>query len=613
MWNWTWVFGSNMAKDMTAKGQAGVSQHYLFDEYWPGATETALWKNVISLLTEAASVHIATPIYIEPNELSPGGKGLSEYKKSINMPMPWEGGWWRLGDIVEYEIASAVSLIKTASFHKSEILTFRNDLCRKEIEKGHTEAPFYYVIPRRQTDPGEMINLLNLLDEHGVSVYRLKEEKILNGRIYYAGDYIVPLAQPFRAFIKEAMERQTYPERHYTPGGELIKPYDIASWSLPLHRGVRSEEINTHPGFFDPFLEPLAFPLSTSFPVPDNVKTLVLPATYNESYRIVFAALKDKITVKRIQSAFTYNQTPVEAGSFAIPYNKQTADPLNNLIGGMKAEPVFITENIEIAAETVILPRIALIESVFHDMDAGWTRFIFDRYSIPFTVLKPGEIMSHDLLREYDVIIFPDEDKNLLMEAKYKGKDDVYGIPVYPPEVLKGIGEEGMQKLLKFIDGGGIVISWGESAGLFLGPLSIKKENNEKEEFQLPCKDISDELRKKGFYSPGSLLQVKLVKDHPLTWGMPETVGVFSRGKPVFETSIPYFDMDRRVIGVYPEKNLLLSGYIENEKVAGNKPVLIWLKKGKGQLVLYGFNPQFRASTAGTYKLLFNSLLLKKL
>ncbi len=91
IWNWSGIFGANMIKDMSAKNLAGVSQHYLFDDYWPGSTETCIWKNVIGFLTEAASVKYATPIYIEPSELNVYGKGLSEYKKSINMPLLWKG------------------------------------------------------------------------------------------------------------------------------------------------------------------------------------------------------------------------------------------------------------------------------------------------------------------------------------------------------------------------------------------------------------------------------------------------------------------------------------------------------------------------------------------
>jgi glutamine amidotransferase-like uncharacterized protein len=70
--------------------------------------------------------------------------------------------------------------------------------------------------------------------------------------------------------------------------------------------------------------------------------------------------------------------------------------------------------------------------------------------------------------------------------------------------------------------------------------------------------------------------------------------------------------MDRRVIAYYPEKEVLASGYAENESQLEGKAALVWVKKGKGQLVMYGFAPQFRASTTGTYKLLFNALLLKE-
>jgi len=71
--------------------------------------------------------------------------------------------------------------------------------------------------------------------------------------------------------------------------------------------------------------------------------------------------------------------------------------------------------------------------------------------------------------------------------------------------------------------------------------------------------------------------------------------------------------MDRRAIATLPEKNILMSGYIEKEELLSDKTVMVWLKKGKGQFVMYGFNPQFRASSQGSFKLLFNALLLPKL
>jgi hypothetical protein len=166
-----------------------------------------------------------------------------------------------------------------------------------------------------------------------------------------------------------------------------------------------------------------------------------------------------------------------------------------------------------------------------------------------------------------------------------------------------------MKKLMNFINEGGLIISWGQSVKLFEGTLTITGEK-ENEEFQLPFRDISDDLGKKGLNCPGSLVRMKILKDHPITLGMQDEIGIFFRGAPVFATSVPDFDMDRRAIGVIPEKEILVSGYIEKEELAGNKTVLLWVRKGKGQFVFFGFNPQFRASTHVSYKLIFNSILL---
>jgi hypothetical protein len=90
-----------------------------------------------------------------------------------------------------------------------------------------------------------MADLVNLLHLHGVNTYRLTRRFVWNERNFKKGDIVVPLAQPYRAFIKEVMEKQKFPARYYSEGGEFIQPYDITSWSLPLHKGVNAVEINT--------------------------------------------------------------------------------------------------------------------------------------------------------------------------------------------------------------------------------------------------------------------------------------------------------------------------------------------------------------------------------
>ncbi len=606
LWNWVSIFGANLITDMTQQGLAGISQHYIFDDYWPGSTETCLWKGVIAFLTEAASVKYATPVYVEPNELNAFGKGLSEYKKSINMPLPWPGGWWRLGDIVRYELASTYSILKTAALHKEAILRFRNDLCRKEVKKGQSEPPYYYILPRQQHDPGELVNLVRLLQEHGISVYRLQkpvETSSLHARV---GDLVVPLAQPFRSFIKEIMERQYYPIRHYTPDGEIIKPYDITSWSLPLHRGIKALEIDRRIRPLETSIVLLSDPFCPEQSAGTSERPLLFSVNENESYKAAFLAVKWGLKVERLKEAVNIDDHPFPTGSFLIHI---PAEKRNKLTEAVSATPVALPSSSQPVTEPFRVPRIALVETYFHDMDAGWTRFIFDTYSIPFTIVRPGDFEHTNFSKRFDVVIFPDANKDVLMTGKYKSRDNTYNISSYPPEYTKGIGKDGMKRLMTFLDAGGLIVSWGRSTALFSGTLSIQ-HGKETEEFQLPFQDQSQALKKKGLYCPGSLVNILIRQEHPLTLGMPSKIGVFYRGRPVFRTSIPRFDTDRRVLGLFPERHILASGYCEHDELLANASAMIWMRKGKGQLVLFAFQPQFRASTQAAYKLMFNALLL---
>jgi hypothetical protein len=96
------------------------------------------------------------------------------------------------------------------------------------------------------------------------------------------------------------------------------------------------------------------------------------------------------------------------------------------------------------------------------------------------------------------------------------------------------------------------------------------------------------------------------------TKGMPDQVGVFYRGDPVFETSVPIFDMDRRVLGSFTQEETLLSGYAKNVDLLNEEPAMVWIKKGEGEMVMFSFGPQFRSAVPSNYKLIFNSILFDR-
>ena len=88
----------------------------------------------------------------------------------------------------------------------------------------------------------------------------------------------------------------------------------------------------------------------------------------------------------------------------------------------------------------------------------------------------------------------------------------------------------------------------------------------------------------------------------------PDETLVFHWDGPSFEIA-DMFNADKYRIAVkYADKNVLQSGLLTGESYVAGKGALVTCQKGAGEVVLYGFGPQNRAQTTGTYKLLFNML-----
>jgi hypothetical protein len=229
IWREVNLVGANMALRLEQAGKRGLIYGYSFDAYWIGGTRnTGWWKNITGLLLETASARIASPIYIDPTELRGGTKGLVDYKATINHPNPWKGGWWRMRDIMDYERIASDALLELASHYREDLL--RDVTTRARAAIAGAKPGEAYRIPHEQRDWPTAQHLAWLMAEHNVEVRQAPN-----------GDYWLPLAQPYAKFITEMMEPQRYPEVRLQPGRDILRPYDVASWTLPLQMGVRVE------------------------------------------------------------------------------------------------------------------------------------------------------------------------------------------------------------------------------------------------------------------------------------------------------------------------------------------------------------------------------------
>ena len=65
---------------------------------------------------------------------------------------------------------------------------------------------------------------------------------------------------------------------------------------------------------------------------------------------------------------------------------------------------------------------------------------------------------------------------------------------------------------------------------------------------------------------------------------------------------------DVRVIARYAKENLLRSGWLLGEAKLKGKIALATVKMGNGQVILFGFRPQHRGQTWGTFPFIWNAL-----
>jgi len=602
------IIGGHMAGDLAQQGKKGVVHSAIYDNWWAGGFRTTPYRhNMVGILTEAASVNLASPIFQRKSELDGHTRGLPEYTAQTNFPDPWPGGWWRLRDIVDYELAIAKSLFTLAARYHDRFQGNYIQFGEEAIAKGMNEPPFAWLVPPAQHDPRSTYEMLERLAATAIEVHQADAPFIADGVEYPAGTFILYTAQPFRPHLMDMMERQHYPDREMYPGGPAERPYDMAGWTLPLQMGVNYVEVD---GEFDvqaSKLDAIALPLT---PVTGEGSNFALSLGSNDDFRLMARLAKASIPAWRVGQISKPDDVPVKQGDLVLFAKDITRARMEELTKGLAVYVKALSdEDAKLyGSYEVHASRAALYQPYIANMEEGWARLALDNHEIPYDTIHNAGIRAGNLNARYDVIVLPPAGPESIING--------YPTDSTAPEFVGGIGHEGVVALQEFVAAGGLLVCMDQASNLAI------------DYFNIPVRNIVRDKPSTEFYCPGSVLRLWMDTSHPVGYGMPEWYSGYFAASQAFEIAEPAvgekdapapenkLDSGRksserfpvRVISRYSDTVLLESGWIRGEELIRDKPAIVEVAYGKGHILLIGPAVTRRGQPHGTFRILFNAI-----
>ncbi len=568
-----------------------MSSGVLYDMWWNGSMRGAPdFHNMLGFLTETALYRYATPYCYEADEIPASfnerAGNLPADRPTTQYPDPWEGGCWHLKDPMEYMMTASLAVLDQASRFREDYLLGIYETGRRQIEKGERAegGPFAYVVDvESQVDRSAAVELLRTFRTGGIEIRRADRAFQADGNRYPAGTYVIP-PQAFRPFVVDLMEPKVFPDRRQYPGGPPEPPYDMTGYELGLQTGVAFDRISV------PFAVPEravdVIPAPRSGVEGAGSWGYALSAADNRAVPGLMELLERGAQVQRATDAFEAEEIDFPAGSFVVTGVERAV-----------VERVASQEGLRLAAlarapmdgmPIVTRPRIGLYKSHQGNMPEGWTRWVLERYRVPYENLSNEDIREGDLSR-FDAIILPDESAADILNGWAPGR--------VPPEFVGGLGPEGSARLRRFVEGGGWLLALDNAADFAI------------EQFELPVRNLVGDLSSSEFFVPGSLINLDVDPTDPLAAGMPERAIAFFVRSQAFELEPGAEAAGIDVYARYAD-DYLASGWAHGgaEHLAG-RPAALRAPLGAGQVVLIGFEPHFRGQPLGTFKMLFAPLL----
>ena len=543
--------------------------------------------------------------------------------RGLRFQVPGGGPLFTLEDAIIQHVVASDLTVRYAADHRRDLLQGFLVYKRTAVEEGRRGPVRGYVLSA-DGDRARLATVANNLLRNGIEVYRTTEDVRLSGaRPHFrvggdgsrpeaaaevpAGSLVLPLDQPEARLLRVLMEPEARFSEAFLAQVEAERSvaelrgqasrifYDITGWSMPLTYHLEAYEVAELPRAVEP--------VSGEFRMPGRVvhpgarHGFLVDYGSNAALHALIRFQREGLLHRVAMGPFVLDGRRFSAGTLAVFHGENTGLDLRAIMTSLAEEKGVTVVGVDgpITEEgphlgsgrvTPVAPaRIAVImDHPVHPNSFGHIWYTFERrYGVEFTALSFQRLLSANL-SPYDVIILPD------------GR---YG-SVHP-----AVARDVANRLREWIEAGGRII------GLRGGAAWLARE-----EFGITSARLRDEPEDRVAplpSVPGTILRAR-VEDplHPLMLGyegreMPVMVWsnlAFDPGAPV-EAPSTIVDPDRaRVSGfAFPESL---------EHLAAS-PFVLRDRRGRGTVILFLDDPNFRLFWDGLTRMFFNAVFLGSL
>lgn len=483
---------------------------------------------------------------------------------------------------IRNQFTAALSTLDAAVSMRTKILKYQQKFYRdafNEASKGGA------IVFGNEKNPSNAYHLAEILKRHNIAFHEVASDFSLNGKNYKKGaSYIVPKNQRQTRLIDAMFEKRT------TFKDSLF--YDISAWTFPLAFNLdydKKVSLNKAGAVVETLEKPLA-----EIPIKSNYAYLM---EWHDYYapKALAIILKKGLRASVGMAPFTSGNKQYDYGTILIPVQNQELTPLeiSQLINKIAQETrVKIsavstgqTNGIDLGSRkfrALELPKVALIvgEGV-NPYDAGEIWHLFDqRYNMLITKLDTKNFNRTDLSRYTDIIL--------------------------PASWGTALDDSAIEKLKTWIKNGGTIIGY-KNAGRFFDKNEIMKIKFKSRKDS--ATNISFEQRRDYFGAQvvgGAIFETTLDRSHPIAFGYKNNT------LAMFRNSTTYMEADKNSYNnpIQYTSNPLLSGYISTPNLEDLKNTVVFKKGnlGRGNVIYFIDNTNFRAFWYGTNKLLMNAI-----